>query len=115
VIVVSDGWDRDDSRRLAREVEHLQLQARRLVWINPRPTELGGQPLAMGMRAALPFVGDYLLGDRHARDGRARPRARWSRAGRPDRRQRPTPVLVEQGALRHRAVTAAPDPKMGYR
>ena len=61
-IVVSDGWDRGDPRLLAREVERLRLQARRLIWINPRPNELEGQPLAVGMRAALPYIDDYLRG-----------------------------------------------------
>src|SRR5215210_4385767 len=61
-IVVSDGWDRGDPRLLVRELERLRLQCRRLIWINPRPNELAGQPLAMGMRAALPYVDDYLTG-----------------------------------------------------
>jgi uncharacterized protein with von Willebrand factor type A (vWA) domain len=61
-IVVSDGWDRGDPRLLARELEQLRLQVRRLIWINPRPNELDGQPFAIGMRAALPFVDDYLTG-----------------------------------------------------
>jgi len=89
VIVISDGWDRDDPRQLAGEVQRLQLQARRLVWINPRPTELGGQPLALGMRAALPFVDDYLPGiDTRAMVELGRVIAGLG-AGRPDRRQRP--------------------------
>ncbi|MCW3010012.1 MAG: hypothetical protein JWO90_416 [Solirubrobacterales bacterium] len=89
VIVISDGWDRDDPRQLAREVQRLQLQARRVVWINPRPTELGGQPLAMGMRAALPYIDDYLPGiDTRAMVELGRVLAGVG-AGRPDRRQRP--------------------------
>ena len=62
VIVVSDGWDRGDPELLAREVERLRLGCRRLIWINPRPVEAHGQPLAVGMRAALPFVDDYIAG-----------------------------------------------------
>lgn len=89
VIVISDGWDREDPRQLAREVERLQLQARRLVWINPRPTELGGQPLAMGMRAALPYIDDYLSGiDTRAMVELGRVLAGLGGA-RPSRRQRP--------------------------
>jgi len=61
-IVVSDGWDRGDPRLLARELERLRLQCRRLVWINPRPVDAGSQPLAVGMRTALPYVDDYLAG-----------------------------------------------------
>ena len=62
VLVVSDGWDRGDPELLARELARLRLQARRLVWINPRPTDIGGQPLAVGMRAALPHVDDLVAG-----------------------------------------------------
>jgi uncharacterized protein with von Willebrand factor type A (vWA) domain len=62
VLVVSDGWDRGDPERLAAEVRRIQLQARRLVWINPRPLGLDEQPLAIGMRAAMPFVDDFIPG-----------------------------------------------------
>jgi uncharacterized protein with von Willebrand factor type A (vWA) domain len=62
VIVVSDGWDRGDPELLADQVRRLQLQARRLVWINPRPMLVDEQPLAIGMRAAMPFVDDFVPG-----------------------------------------------------
>jgi uncharacterized protein with von Willebrand factor type A (vWA) domain len=62
VIVVSDGWDRGDPALLALEVHRLQLQARRLVWINPRPLLVDDQPLAIGMRAAMPYVDDFIPG-----------------------------------------------------
>jgi uncharacterized protein len=62
VVVVSDGWDRGDPDVLARELRRLQLQARRLVWINPRPVALHEQPLATGMRAAMPYVDDFVPG-----------------------------------------------------
>jgi len=62
VIVVSDGWDRGDPELLAAELQHLRLQCRRLVWLNPRPASLDGQPLAVGMRAALPYVDDFVAG-----------------------------------------------------
>jgi uncharacterized protein with von Willebrand factor type A (vWA) domain len=62
VLVVSDGWDRGDPELLAGEVRRLQLQARRLVWINPRPMGVDMQPLAIGMRAAMPYVDDFIPG-----------------------------------------------------
>jgi uncharacterized protein len=62
VIVVSDGWDRGDPEFLAAQVRRLQLQARRLVWINPRPVLLDEQPLATGMRAAMPYIDDFVPG-----------------------------------------------------
>ena len=88
-IVVSDGWDRGDPRLLARELDRLRLQCRRLIWINPRPNELAGQPFAVGMRTALPFVDDYLTGvDPRAMVELGRVVAGLG-AGRPARRQRP--------------------------
>ena len=62
VMIVSDGWDRGDPAILAAEVRRLQLQARRLIWINPRPMEVDQQPLAIGMRAAMPFVDEFVPG-----------------------------------------------------
>ncbi len=62
VLVVSDGWDRGDPKILAGEVERLQMQARRLVWINPRPMSVDRQPLAIGMRAAMPYIDDFVPG-----------------------------------------------------
>jgi uncharacterized protein with von Willebrand factor type A (vWA) domain len=62
VLVVSDGWDRGDPKVLAEEVRRLQLQSRRLIWINPRPMEVDKQPLAIGMRAAMPFIDEFVPG-----------------------------------------------------
>jgi uncharacterized protein with von Willebrand factor type A (vWA) domain len=62
VIIVSDGWDRGDPDILRRQVERLQLQSRRLVWINPRPMMIEDQPLAIGMLAAMPHVDDFVPG-----------------------------------------------------
>ena len=62
VIVFSDGWDRGDPQVLAHETRRLQLQARRLIWVNPRPAELNMQPLAIGMRAVIPHVDDFIPG-----------------------------------------------------
>jgi uncharacterized protein with von Willebrand factor type A (vWA) domain len=88
-IVVSDGWDRADPRLLAAELERLRLQCRRLIWINPRPSELAGQPFAIGMRTALPYVDDYLAGlDPRAMGELGRLIAGLGE-GRPPRRQRP--------------------------
>lgn len=62
VLVVSDGWDRGDPKILETEVRRLQLQSRRLVWINPRPMSVDQQPLAIGMRAAMPYIDDFVPG-----------------------------------------------------
>jgi uncharacterized protein with von Willebrand factor type A (vWA) domain len=60
VLLISDGWDRGEPDRLAREMSRLQRSCHRLIWLNPL---LGGadyQPLTRGMQAALPFVDDFL-------------------------------------------------------
>ena len=62
VIIVSDGWDRGDPDVLVRALERLRLQCRRLAWLNPRPGMLHEQPLAVGMRVALPHVDDFIPG-----------------------------------------------------
>jgi len=62
VMVVSDGWDRGDPAVLSAEVRRIQLQAWRLVWINPRPMLVDQQPLAIGMRAAMPYIDDFVPG-----------------------------------------------------
>ncbi|MDQ4130775.1 MAG: VWA domain-containing protein, partial [Actinomycetota bacterium] len=87
-ILLSDGWDRGDPELLVRETERLRLQARRLVWVNPRPTSVGSQPLAVGMRAVLPHVDDFVPGhDPRAEAGLVRLIADLG-SGRPQRRQR---------------------------
>ncbi|MDP8942943.1 MAG: VWA domain-containing protein [Actinomycetota bacterium] len=94
VVVVSDGWDRGHADVLAREVQRMQSQARRLIWLNPRPTEIQGQPLAMGMRAALPFIDDFVPGhDPRAMTHLAQLIGGLG-AGRPARRQRPPQVAA---------------------
>ena len=97
VLVVSDGWDRGDPDVLARELARLRLQARRLVWINPRPSAIDGQPLAVGMRAALPHIDDFVAGhDASAIAALARLIGGLG-SGRPSRAQRPL-TRIDSGA-----------------
>ncbi len=60
VVVISDGWDRGDPALLAIEMGRLQRSCRRLVWLNPLLGAPGYQPLTQGIRAALPYVDDFL-------------------------------------------------------
>ena len=60
VVVISDGWDRGDPDLLAREMARLQRSCRRLIWLNPLLGAPGYQPLTQGMRAALPYVDNFL-------------------------------------------------------
>ena len=60
VIVVSDGWDRGDPALVASETATLRRSCHRLVWLNPLAGTPGYQPLAAGMRAAFPYIDDFL-------------------------------------------------------
>jgi uncharacterized protein with von Willebrand factor type A (vWA) domain len=60
VIVVSDGWDRGDPLLVASETARLRRNCHRLVWLNPLAGTPGYQPLAGGMRAAFPYIDDFL-------------------------------------------------------
>jgi uncharacterized protein len=60
VIVVSDGWDRGDPSLVAAETARLRRNCHRLVWLNPLASAPGYQPLAAGMKAAFPFIDDFL-------------------------------------------------------
>ncbi len=60
VIVVSDGWDRGDPSLVAAETARLRRNCHRLVWLNPLAGTPGYQPLAGGMRAAYPYIDDFL-------------------------------------------------------
>jgi uncharacterized protein with von Willebrand factor type A (vWA) domain len=60
VIVVSDGWDRGDPALVETETARLRRNCHRLVWLNPLAGTPGYQPLAAGMKAAYPFIDDFL-------------------------------------------------------
>jgi uncharacterized protein with von Willebrand factor type A (vWA) domain len=62
VVVVSDGWEREDPALVAREMARLSRAAYGVVWVNPLKGHPDYQPLAGGMRAALPFVDRLLTG-----------------------------------------------------
>ncbi len=62
VLVVSDGWERDDPDLVGREMARLARAAYAVVWVNPLKGNPEYQPLAGGMRAALPYVDRFLPG-----------------------------------------------------
>jgi uncharacterized protein with von Willebrand factor type A (vWA) domain len=62
VVVVSDGWEREDPALLGREMARLARAAYAVIWVNPLKGNPDYQPLAGGMRAALPFVDRFLAG-----------------------------------------------------
>jgi len=62
VLIVSDGWEREDNALLGREMLRLHRAAFAVVWVSPLKGSSEYQPLAGGMRAALPFVDRFVAG-----------------------------------------------------
>jgi uncharacterized protein with von Willebrand factor type A (vWA) domain len=60
VLVISDGWDRGDPELLRAEIGRLRRTCHWLIWLNPLLGSPDYQPLTRGMRAAIPFVDNFL-------------------------------------------------------
>jgi uncharacterized protein with von Willebrand factor type A (vWA) domain len=60
VLLVSDGWERGDPALLAREVATLQRSCHRLLWLDPLAIRPDFEPATVGLRAALPYVDDFV-------------------------------------------------------
>jgi uncharacterized protein with von Willebrand factor type A (vWA) domain len=60
VLVISDGWDRGNIELLRSEIARLRRTCYRLIWLNPLLGSPEYRPLTRGMRAALPFIDDFL-------------------------------------------------------
>lgn len=59
-LLISDGWDRGDPALLRTEMSAFARTVHRVVWLNPLAGRAGFAPETRGMRAALPFVDDFL-------------------------------------------------------
>ena len=62
VVILSDGCERGDAQLAGTQMERLARQAFAIVWVNPLKGHAEYEPLAGGMRAALPFVDRFLSG-----------------------------------------------------
>lgn len=62
VVIVSDGWEREDPALVGEQMERLARLAHRVVWADPRAATEGYEPLAGGMAAALPHVDEFVSG-----------------------------------------------------
>lgn len=63
-VIVSDGWDRGEPERLAEEMARLSRSVHRVVWLNPLASRAGFSPDTRGMKAAMPYVDDFLAAGR---------------------------------------------------
>lgn len=62
VVICSDGLERGDPDLLAIEMERLRRLAYRVIWVNPLKGDPAYEPLARGMRAALPHIDAFVPG-----------------------------------------------------
>jgi uncharacterized protein with von Willebrand factor type A (vWA) domain len=62
VVILSDGWERENPEAVATEMLRLRRLARRIVWVNPQKKHPAFEPLARGMAAALPYVDVFVTG-----------------------------------------------------
>lgn len=63
-VIVSDGWDRGEPEVLAEEMARLSRSMHRVVWLNPLASRPGFAPETRGMRAAMPYIDDFLAAGR---------------------------------------------------
>lgn len=56
VIILSDGLDTGTPELLATELEKIRRRARKIVWLNPLKGNRYYEPMARGMKAALPSI-----------------------------------------------------------
>ncbi|MGZ8633881.1 MAG: vWA domain-containing protein, partial [Solirubrobacteraceae bacterium] len=62
VLIASVGWERQDHELVGREMARLHRAAYAVVWVNPVKGSPEYQPLAAGMRAALPSIDRFVAG-----------------------------------------------------
>jgi hypothetical protein len=62
VLVVSDGWERQDPELVGEQMRRLHRAAYAIVWVNPLKGGTDYEPLGAGMRAALPHVDRFVAG-----------------------------------------------------
>jgi uncharacterized protein with von Willebrand factor type A (vWA) domain len=62
VVICSDGLEVGDPDLVAEQMARLSRLAHRVVWLNPLKEDPAYEPLARGMRAALPYVDVFIGG-----------------------------------------------------
>lgn len=61
-VIASDGWEQGDAALLGEQMQRLRRLAYRVIWCNPHKSGPGYEPLAAGMRAALPHIDEFVSG-----------------------------------------------------
>jgi uncharacterized protein len=62
VLIVSDGWERQDPELVGEQMRRLHRAAYAVVWVNPLKGGASYQPLGAGMREALPHIDRFVAG-----------------------------------------------------
>lgn len=62
VVILSDGWERDQPEALGEQVRRLSAVAHRVVWVNPHRGRAAYEPIQSGIVAVLPHVDDFVAG-----------------------------------------------------
>lgn len=62
VVIVSDGWEREDPEGLAEQMRRLHGLAHHVVWANPHRGHHAYEPVQQGIVAALPYVDSFVAG-----------------------------------------------------
>jgi uncharacterized protein with von Willebrand factor type A (vWA) domain len=63
VVLCSDGLEVGDPELLAEQMARLSRLAHRVIWLNPLKGDEAYEPLARGMRAALPYIDLFAAGN----------------------------------------------------
>ena len=59
-MIISDGWDRGEPDMLSAEMARFSRSVHRTIWLNPLAGRKGYAPETRGLKAALPYVDDFL-------------------------------------------------------
>lgn len=59
VLIMSDGLDTGDTQVLEKQVTAIRNRSKKLIWLNPLKGMQGYQPVARGMKTALPHLDDF--------------------------------------------------------
>ena len=62
VVILSDGWEREDPALVGEQMRRLRLLSHRVIWVNPNKKDPTFEPLAAGMANALPYVDALVAG-----------------------------------------------------
>jgi len=59
-VILSDGWDLGESGLMRQEMQHLNRNVHKLIWLNPLLGDTDYQPLCKGMRTAMPYIDHFM-------------------------------------------------------